>query len=218
VTEQTLRKDAERNRERLIAAGRALFAQRGLAATLNDVAHRAGVGVGTAYRRFANKEQLIEAIWQQQVSELETILKRALAVPDAWDGLVLYLESSLAAQANDRGMAQILSGQVEAEYYDQQRDRLAPLVEQVVHRAREAGVIRPDVTATDMILLQIAVTSIAGTVQNGTAPEGRRDAGELYRRYLWIFLDGIRAPSSHRSPLPVEALTTAETHTLLQPR
>ncbi|MFW6186460.1 MAG: TetR/AcrR family transcriptional regulator, partial [Actinomycetota bacterium] len=95
MTEQTLRKDAARNRERLIAAGRELFAQRGLGATLNDVAHHAGVGVGTAYRRFANKEELIEAIWQQQVDELEAILRAALAAPDPWEGLVLYLERSL---------------------------------------------------------------------------------------------------------------------------
>src|SRR4051794_29857649 len=99
MTEQTLRKDAARNRERLIAAGRDLFAQRGLDATLNDVAHHAGVGVATAYRRFTNKEELIEAIWRQQVDELEAILHEALATPDPWDGLVLYLEHSLAVQA-----------------------------------------------------------------------------------------------------------------------
>lgn len=109
MEEPKLRKDAARNRERLLAAGREVFAQQGLEATLNDVAHHAGVGVGTAYRRFANKEELIEAIHTRQVEELEAILSQALAQTDPWRGLVLYLEQALAMQAKDRGMAQILS-------------------------------------------------------------------------------------------------------------
>lgn len=218
MIEQALRKDAARNRDLLIAAGRDLFARRGLAATLNDVAHHAGVGVGTAYRRFANKEELIEAIWQQQVDELETVLREALAAPDPWEGLVLYLEKSLAAQARDRGMAQMLAGRTWPDHYDQQRDRLAPLVDQVAARAREAGALREDVTGTDLIFLQIALTDISGTVQEGTVPEGRSDAGQLYRRYLWIVLDGLRASASGPSELPVAALSTYETHILLRPR
>ncbi|WP_262107409.1 TetR/AcrR family transcriptional regulator [Arthrobacter sp. Marseille-P9274] len=218
MTEQTLRKDAARNRERLIAAGRDLFARRGLDATLNDVAHHAGVGVGTAYRRFANKEELIEAIWRRQVDELEAILREALAAPDPWDGLVLYLERSLAAQAQDLGMAQMLAGRTWPDHYDRQRDRLAPLVNQVADRAREAGLLRRDVTGTDLIFLQIGLTSISGTVRDGTVPEGRSDTGQLYRRYLWIMLDGLRAPASGQSALPVPALSTPEMHTLLRPR
>jgi AcrR family transcriptional regulator len=216
MTEQALRKDAARNRERLIAAGRELFAQRGRDASLNDVAHHAGVGVGTAYRRFANKEELIEAIWSQQVDELEAIAREALTTSKPWDGLVLYLERSLAAQVRDRGMVQILSGRTWPDHYDRQRDRLAPLVNQVADRAREAGVLREDVTGTDLIFLQIALAAVSGTVQDGTPPEGRSDAAELYRRYLWICLDGLRASVEH-SALPLPPLTTPETHTLLQP-
>ena len=126
MTDQTLRRDAARNRERLVAAGRELFAQRGLGATLNDVARHAGVGVGTACRRFATEEELIEAIWQQQVDELETILRAALAAPDPWEGLALYLERSLAAQAGDRGMGQVPAGRTWPDYCDRLRDRLAP--------------------------------------------------------------------------------------------
>ena len=110
ATEQKLRKDAAANRERLLTAGRELFARRGLGVTLNDVAHHAGVGVGTAYRRFSNKEELIDAILERQNEEIEQILHAALAEPDPWTGLVLYLERSLALQAQDRGMAQIFAG------------------------------------------------------------------------------------------------------------
>ncbi len=107
TTDQKLRKDAAANRERLLSAGRELFARRGLGVTLNDVAHHAGVGVGTAYRRFSNKEELIDAILERQNEEIEQILHAALAESDPWTGLVLYLERSLALQAKDRGMAQI---------------------------------------------------------------------------------------------------------------
>ncbi|MCP3425236.1 TetR/AcrR family transcriptional regulator [Rothia sp. AR01] len=216
MAEPKLRKDAALNRERLLTAGREVFAQRGLDATLNDVAHHAGVGVGTAYRRFANKEELIDAILAQQVEELEAILAEALAHPDPWEGLVLYLERSLAIQAKDRGMAQVLSGQfAQPQKYDWGRDRLAPLVNQVADRAREAGLLREDVTGTDLILLQVALTAIASTAQDGPPPDERDDIGQLYRRYLWMLLDGLRPYRDKATALPVPPLTTAQTHLLL---
>lgn len=216
MTETKLRKDAARNHALLLRAGREVFAQRGLAATLNDVAHHAGVGVGTAYRRFANKEELIDAILVQQVEELEAVLTDALAVPDPWDGLVQYLERSLEVQAKDRGMAQVFSGQyARPQKYDWGRDRLAPLVERVADRARGAGLLREDVTGADLILLQVALNTIATTAQDGFTPDDRDEVDELYRRYLWIFLDGLRPRRDQTSPLPVQPLTTNETHRML---
>lgn len=216
--DQNLRKDAALNKERLLVAGRELFAQHGLGVTLNDVARHAGVGVGTAYRRFANKEELIDAILERQNEELERILHAALAEENPWDGLVLYLERSLIMQAQDRGMAQIFSGRHgRTEKYDEGRDRLAPLVNRVAQRAREAEVIRPDITGTDLIFLQIAITSISTVTQDGPRIDGRDDVEELYRRYLWIALDGLRTDNK-TSTLPVPALTTLQTHTLLQPK
>jgi AcrR family transcriptional regulator len=212
-----LRKDAARNQERLLKAGRELFAQRGLDATLNDVAHYAGVGVGTAYRRFANKQELLDAIRIQQDDELEQILTEALAAPDPWEGLVLYLENSLALHVKDRALAEIFSGRrVRAELHDQSRDRLAPLVNRVADRAREAGVIRSDITGTDLIFLQIACTSIATVAQDGPDLEDRDDAADLYRRYLWVMLDGLRPRGESFTQLPVPALTTEQTHSLLR--
>ena len=70
MTEAPLRKDAARNRERLLTAASELFAERGLAVTLNDIAHRAGVGVGTAYRRFANKDEVIDALFEQRLQDV----------------------------------------------------------------------------------------------------------------------------------------------------
>lgn len=211
-----LRKDAARNRERLLQAGREVFAQRGLDATLNDVAHHAGVGVGTAYRRFANKEDLIDAIRCQQDNELEAILNESLSMDDPWGALVLYLEKSLALHVGDRAMAELLTGRrVRPEMHDQSRNRLAPLVNRVAERARDAGVIRVDATGTDLIFLQIACISISNVVQDGPEIEERSDSRDLYRRYLWVMLDGLAPQRDDTAPLPVQALTTVQLHALL---
>src|SRR3954451_11539884 len=107
--ERPLRKDAERNRIRILAAAGELFAQRGLGATLDDVAHHAGVGVGTVYRRFPDKETLIDALFAQRIEALCAIAEEALAVPDAWDALAWYFENGSRLQARDRGLKELLA-------------------------------------------------------------------------------------------------------------
>src|SRR5699024_11554971 len=106
-------------------------------------------------------------IHARQVEELAVSLPQALGQPDPWRGLVLYLEQPLAMQAKDRGMAQILSGRHTQPQKDGWgRDRLAPMVNRVANRAREAGLLRDDVTGTDLIFLQVALTGIAITFQS----------------------------------------------------
>src|SRR4051812_42378530 len=104
------RKDALRNRELLIVAAREVFAERGLDASLDDVARRAGVGVGTAYRHFANKHELVAAIFQQAIVEIAALAQTALAAQDPWDGLVQFLEGTLDAQTVNRGLREVLMG------------------------------------------------------------------------------------------------------------
>ena len=99
-----LREDAALNRERLLAAAGELFAERGLDVTLNDIAHHAGVGVGTAYRRFANKEDVIDALFEQRLDELAAVAaRRRWTDPDAWRGLVSFLERSLTCSSATAG-------------------------------------------------------------------------------------------------------------------
>ncbi|HKO29122.1 MAG TPA: helix-turn-helix domain-containing protein, partial [Solirubrobacteraceae bacterium] len=119
-----LRKDAERNRQRILDAARELFAQEGLGVTLNDIAHHAGVGVGTVYRRFPEKTQLIEELFEQQVSELVGLMEEALEDPDPWLGLTGFLRRNLELQARDRAFRQIIVGTPEsAQRIDQIRAR-----------------------------------------------------------------------------------------------
>lgn len=216
MTQSKLRKDAARNRELLLEAGRDLFARRGLDITLNDIAHHAGVGVGTAYRRFPNKEALLDAIVERQVDELEGILHGALEEKDPWKGIVMYLEGSLVLQARDRAMAQLLSGRyMPPDSFDRERDRLAPLINSLADRARRAGVIRHDIVGTDLVMIQIAVISVAWTCSERKSVRGRGDIDQLYRRYLWIMLDGLKPERDDVSPLPVDALTTEQAHFIL---
>src|SRR3978361_4483 len=109
MTEAPLRRDAARNRERLLTAASELFAEHGLDVTLNDIAHRAGVGVGTAYRRFANKDEGIDALFEQRLQEVIAVAEQALAATDAWGGLVEFLERSLHMQFGDRGLTEIMN-------------------------------------------------------------------------------------------------------------
>jgi AcrR family transcriptional regulator len=219
MTDPALRKDAERNRRKLIEAGRVLLAERGAETTLNEIAHRAGVGVGTAYRRFPHKQALFDAIFEQQIDELEQVLRDALRNPDAWAGLVDYLERSLALQAQDLGMAQVLSGRrVRPEQHDWERDRLAPLINELIEKAKAQGVVRSDATGTDLVFIQIGLIGIAETARRSTNQPVRADVRDLHRRYLWMMLDALRVHPHDASNLPIPPLTTDQAHRLLSLR
>ena len=201
---RTLRKDAEANRRRLLIAARELFAERGLDVTLHDIAARAGVGVGTAYRRFANKGEIMDALFGLQVEEISRIADEALADPDPWRALVTYLERVMTLQAGDRGLAQILSGRrIRPEQHDWSRSVIAPKVNAITARAKEVGALRDDVEGTDLVFIQVGLNAIA--------ERSREVSPELYRRYLHLMLDSIRAHPDQLD-LPVSALTVDQTH------
>ncbi len=207
---RALRRDAALNRERLLAAARELFAEQGFEVTLDDIARHAGVGVGTAYRRFANKREVLDALFAEQTVELAAAADAGLADPDPWHGLVTYLETSLALQSRDKGLAQIVSGdRISAEQHDWNRDVMAPKNRALVARAREAGMLRDDVTGTDLTFVQVGLNAIMTR---------SRDAyPDLYRRYLRLQLDGLRARPGTPTPLPVAALTSDQTHAVMGP-
>lgn len=87
-----------------------MFRERGLTATLNDVAAHAGVGVGTVYRRFANKEELVDALFDDMIDTVASLAQQALADPDAWHGLTTSLEKVCEVQAFDRGLREVMLG------------------------------------------------------------------------------------------------------------
>ncbi len=207
---RAMRRDAVANRERLLVAARALFAEVGFEVTLDDIARRAGVGVATAYRRFANKGELLDAIFVEQTVELAAAADAGLADPDPWHGLVSYLEQSLALQLRDKGLAQIVSGdRISVEQHDWNREVMAPKNRALVARAREAGVLRDDVEGTDLTFIRVGLNAIM-TLSRDAYPD-------LYRRYLHLMLDGLRAEPGRPTPLPTPALTSDQTHAVMGP-
>jgi AcrR family transcriptional regulator len=199
-TDKPLRKDAERNRQRLLTAAGELFAECGLDVTLHDIAHRAGVGVGTAYRRFANKEEVIDAYFERKLDEVAELAEAAFHDPDPWHGLVTYLEQASALQMRDRGLMQIFRNPARGQQRVAEASaRIAPLIVALVERAREAGTLRADFEGTDLPMIQLSLT----TLMDAT----RSFEPSLYRRYLAIFLDGMRGDRGPTSELPVDALS-----------
>jgi AcrR family transcriptional regulator len=197
-----LRADAERNRQRLLAAAKELLATRGLDVTLDDVARHAGVGTGTAYRRFPNKDALIDALMVHRIGEIAEIARECLEDPDPWVGLTSYFDRALALQAADRGLKEVLfSAGRGRERSNQARRAIAPVVTKLVARAKEAGVVRSDVDTSDVPLINFMLNTIVDF--------SRDIEPELYRRYLAIVLDGLR-PRDDLEPLPVEPLHVTE--------
>jgi AcrR family transcriptional regulator len=198
-----LRKDAERNRLRVLQAAAEVFTERGLNATLDDVADHAGVGVGTVYRRFPDKEALIEALFTERFDALVGFAEQALAEPDPWAGLVSFLERTAAVIARDRGLRQILMFATYGhDRVDQARARMLPVVTAMVERAQRAGAVRADLRPTDMPLIEFMLGA-ASEYAAGVRPE-------LWRRYLALMLDALRPERAGTTELPEPALAPGE--------
>jgi AcrR family transcriptional regulator len=183
-----LRRDAERNRQRILTAAAEVFTEQGLAATLDEVARRAGVGVGTVYRRFPDKEALAEELFEDRIDALATLAEDALAEPDEWTALSSFVEQAGTLLAADR--------------VGEARARLQPVVSQLVTRAQAAGVVRADLKSTDIPLIEFMLSSVAEYAQH-TRPE-------VWRRYLVLILDGLRPDRTGTTALPEPALSPAE--------
>jgi AcrR family transcriptional regulator len=194
-----LRRDAERNRRRILAAAADAFAEGGLAVTMDEIARRAEVGVGTVYRRFPDKELLIEALFEQRIDDLVALAEVARDDPDPFAGLVRFLESFLTIQAADRGLKEVVLGTPPgASRIAFARARIGPIVDEIVARARAAGDVRPDITSSDLALIQFmlgALIDYAGDVDP-----------DAWRRMLAIVVDGLRTRRDEPTDLPYPPL------------
>jgi AcrR family transcriptional regulator len=198
-----LRADAQRNREAIITAAREVFAEQGLEAPLEEIARRAGVGIGTLYRRFPTRLDLADAILSSSVESLVTVAERALAVADPWDGFVFYLEEMGRLQAADRGFNDIMSMRLpRATKAEAAKKRMFELSDAIIARAQASGQLRPDVTQEDLALLAWANTRIMQATQE-ISPQA-------WRRHLGLLLDGFRTERAH--PLPVPPLSPRQVY------
>ena len=184
-----LRRDAQRNQERILAAARKLFAERGIDATLDDVAARAGVGVGTVYRRYPNKDALLDELFEERIAELAALAEASLSDADAWTALVRFLERVEELFAADRALEHlVLHTDRGQQHVMRARERLLAPVGALVERAKAEGRLRADFEAAD---IRIIHTMLAAVVH-----ETHAVSPDLWRRYFVMIVDGL---ASNRS-------------------
>jgi AcrR family transcriptional regulator len=201
MSEKTLRRDAQRNRERVVSSARTLFARDGVEASVDEITREAGVGMGTLYRHFPTKEELIDAVLEDAFEELVQLAEQAAAEEDAWEGLTGFLEQALALHASNRGLKDVLATHEQGRQRAQaMRERIRPLLRAMVERAQRQGALRPDLTAEDLPLVFWTGSRVIETTE-AVAPDH-------WRRYLSLLLDGMRAESA--TPLPAPPLTRAQ--------
>src|SRR5690348_576279 len=135
MSTRPLRADAERNRRKLLDAAAELFADKGLSVGLDEIARHAGVGVGTAYRRFPDKEQLIEALFDDRLEQIASLAERCATREDPYAGLVEFIEGNVQLQSTDRGLKELILGSPHAMARAQAaRARIEPAVASLVAR------------------------------------------------------------------------------------
>ncbi len=207
IQERPLRADAERNRRRLLDAARTLFAERGLEVSLDDIAREAGVGVGTAYRRFRSRDEIVEALFDEQLAAMEARAEAAAAEPDPWTALTGFFLTNMQAQAQNRGLKQLLHQSVDGrEKVTAMRERVMPRIEAIIDRAKADGSLRQDAVLTDFTVLSImigAAVDFAGCVDD-----------TVWERYAALLFDGLRAGS--HAPLPRESLDPEQLESAMQ--
>lgn len=187
-----VRKDVARNRALLIESAKSVFAEQGLDATLDDIARHAGVGTGTAYRHFPNKQAIAAEVLAQASESMAQDAVNALSIDDPWLAITTFFETIIGRAAVNRGLHESLAIP-RAPHEVQIRQQLVDSVTTLFARAKAAGVLRADADPTDAggVLAMLVPVFDMGSVTST----------ELWRRYLALVLDGLRA--TDRPPLPV---------------
>ncbi len=196
-----LRRDARERRDKLVAAAQHEFAAHGVDASLEKIAREAGVAIGTLYRHFPSRLDLLMAAFEPRLREFLRGADEALKIGDPWEAFVSYLENLFAVQAGDRGFNDFLSrrfpGNAETERI---HDEMCQQIEDVLTRAQESGQARPDITQADIVNLIWSNGRIIDAT-SATAPTA-------WRRQLYLMLDAYRAERSH--PIPEPPMTDAQ--------
>ncbi len=192
--ERPVRKDVARNRQRLLDAGKEVFAAQGLDATLDDIARHAGVGAGTAYRHFGSRQEIINAIFADVAQSFIADAEQALTIDDAWTGLVAFIEAFAERQATDRGLHQVFTGDHGAALRTADWHRLISAITALVERAKRSGQVRADVQTSDVVGL-FAVLGPAYDLSAATSVAA-------WRRYVDFFLRAIQI-SAPAAVIPV---------------
>jgi AcrR family transcriptional regulator len=175
-----LRVDAERNRQRVVAAASEAFAQHGLDVPMEDIAKRAGVGVGTLYRRYPTRADLIAAAFETKMSGYAEAARQALKDPDPWSGFCGYVERICAMQADDRGFTTVLTMTFPtAKKFEADRNRAFADLTILIDRAKAAGKLRADFVTEDMPMFLMANAGVLAATADAAPDTWRRLVGYL---------------------------------------
>jgi AcrR family transcriptional regulator len=187
-----MRADARRNREAVIAAAKKLFADQGLDAQMPDVARAAKVGVGTVYRHFATKDDLIAALVAERFERLAESVRQNLQTDDPWDGFCEFIRFATQIQAEDRGLCEVMGSRPEMMDAAARAAELPELCDRLVRRAQGSGQLRRDIAWEDIPMIACGLGSV--TPARGGPATGR------WPRLVEIILDGLRAPGGAKLP------------------
>ncbi|WP_432981916.1 TetR/AcrR family transcriptional regulator [Dactylosporangium sp. CA-233914] len=184
-----LRVDAERNRQRIVRAAREVFAECGLEVPIEDVAKRAGVGVGTLYRRYSTRSELITAAFEEKMAAYAAAAREALADPDPWHAFGVYVEKICAMQAGDRGFTTVLTMSFPtAKRFEAARDEAFADFSTLVDRAKAAGKLRRDFVTQDMPMFLMANAGVLAATGD--------EAPETWRRLVGYLIQACAAPAA----------------------
>jgi AcrR family transcriptional regulator len=187
-----LRADARRNRDAVMAAAKKLFADQGLDAQMPDIAKAAKVGVGTVYRHFPTKDDLIAALAAERFERLAERAREALAEDDPWESFRDFIRFAAQIQADDRGLCEVMGSRPEVMDASARAVGLDKLSDELVKRAQHSGDLRKDVTWEDVPMIACGLGSVT---QAEVGPAAGR-----WPRLLEIILDGLRTPGSGKLP------------------
>ncbi|MEZ2388518.1 TetR/AcrR family transcriptional regulator [bacterium RCC_150] len=181
---RNLRADAERNRERVLDAAREVFAEQGLDVSTNEIARRAGVGVATLFRRFPSREDLIAGAFAEKMHAYSEVTAKALADPDPWHGFCVYIERLCRMQAEDRGFADVLTMTFPtAKALEEERNRAANALTDLLERAKAAGRLRSDFAHQDVPLILMANAGVVTATRDAAPDAWRRLLGYLIQSF-----------------------------------
>ena len=192
VVERVLRADARRNRAAVMAAAMKLFAEEGLDAQMPDVARCAKVGVGTVYRHFPTKDDLIAALVAERFERLAEKASEALGADDPWEGIADFIRFSAQIQADDRGLCEVMGSRSDLMDAAARAARLPELCDQLVTRGQRSGQLRGDLVWEDIPMIACGLGRIT---QANVGPAAGR-----WPRLVEIILDGLRTPGSTKLP------------------
>ena len=186
VVDRPLRADARRNREAVLQAAREAFSELGLEAQMDDIAARAGVGVGTVYRHFPTKEALIEALHADRWRQLTAAADPYLDADDAWDGLQRFLWDCARLQRDNRAWAELAAAAPLRFDAEDERQDLLVVTQELVDRAKQAGAVRADLGPQDIGMLMCGTASVMRTT-------GAYEGDTRWERFFALGLQGLRA-------------------------